>query len=130
MSQPTRGNELEIAEHSIPVSGISTNTSAHLIQVTEDKLRIVYKEDRKAVTSSRDWIASASVALSLAVAMVTTEFKDVFVLTASQWQAVFIVALAAALFHSICMVRKTMKNPPMNERQFVDAVAGRTEEFT
>lgn len=120
----TAGQELQLPTVPIPISGISTNTENHLINVTEDKLRLIFRDDRESVESSKAWIPSASVALSLIVSMVTTDFKSIYGLSADQWKTAFVIVIGIALYKAICQLWRIFRNPPMNESEFVAAVAG------
>ncbi|WAI83179.1 MULTISPECIES: hypothetical protein [Achromobacter] len=124
MMQETVVREWNLPNGSIPISGISTNTENHLINVTEDKLRLIFRDDRKSVESSKAWIPSASVALSLVVSMVTTDFKSIYGLSADQWKTAFVIVVAIAIYKAIWQLWRIFRNPPMNESQFVAAVAG------
>lgn len=87
--QPTKGGLLSPSwlPKEARFHGIS---SQDYIITTEDRLHRRIHEHSDAVDGSRNWLLPFSVLIAVLLALVTAKFED-FILTASVWQAIFII---------------------------------------
>lgn len=79
----------EVQQNQITVSAIHTNTELTLIQITEDKLRLVLIEHLNALESKRRWHVPLGVLLALVPVFLTSDFKDVWSIEKTTWKAFF-----------------------------------------
>lgn len=68
----SRKNGLVVVENTI------SNTGVNLITITEDKLRIVLMEHEAKMKRSHDWFAALGFFATVAVALLTSDFHEVF----------------------------------------------------
>ena len=104
------------------VTAIHVNTDQEIIQITEDKLRLVLNERLRMMEQKKDWIAPLGIVIAVVTVFCTSNFKDAF-LKASVWEAIFILtgiiafgwfaitAIRAAKAPSIDDVVTLIKNP-------------------
>jgi hypothetical protein len=78
-----------------PIRQVHSNLDQEIIQVTEDKLRLVLNEHISRAEKRLSWIAPLGVALALATTLLTSTFKDVGLKSAT-WEAVFWLCTAAS----------------------------------
>jgi len=74
-----------------PVAVVHSNLNQEVIQVTEDKLRLILKEHVVNIEQKNSWMTPLGVLLSVVTAFSTSSFKDAFGLKAATWEAVFII---------------------------------------
>ena len=79
----------EIQPNQITISTIHTNTELTLIQITEDKLRLVLIEHLAAVESKKRWHVPLGVFLALVPVILTSDFKDVGSIDKATWRGFF-----------------------------------------
>ena len=75
-----------------PIKSIYQNTEQNVISITEDKLKVIlleYKEKNKLFYS---WTTPLGIFISCLLATITSNFVDTLGLSASTWQAVFIMS--------------------------------------
>ncbi len=83
----TRG---KFTETTAPIKSIHSNLDQVLINITEDKVRLVLNEHIKNVERKKDWIAPLSLLIAIVTTFATSTFKDA-VFPASTWQAIFFI---------------------------------------
>ena len=83
-----KSNSLQYGD--IPYS-VYQNTNQKLIQITEDKLKLILIDYEKHKNKLRDWKSPLGVLITLSVTWSTTDFKDAFGFTKDCWQAVFLI---------------------------------------
>ena len=74
-----------------PVKTIHTNLDQEIIQVTEDKLKLVLRDHVADLEQRKEWIAPLGVVLTLITVFATTTFKDALFLTSAVWNAIFVL---------------------------------------
>mgnify|MGYP001589820894 CR=1 FL=1 len=75
----------------IDVQKVHSNVDLEVIQITEDKLRLILNEHLSFISTQRAWISPLSILLTLIVVFVTTDFKDAY-FSAATWEAIFLVS--------------------------------------
>lgn len=83
--QVTRFNRVKVEE-------IHSNVSQELIEITTDKLKILLTEHLGYVNSNKDWIAPASLLVTIVLVFCTTSFKDALGINMAVWEAAFMLA--------------------------------------
>jgi len=82
---------------------IHKNLSQDVVLTTEDKLRLALIQHRETLNSRAEWLGAGTLAFSFLSTLLLTTFKDVGPLSASTWQAVYLIffVLAFARFVNI-----------------------------
>lgn len=102
--------------------GISTNTSTHVIAISQDKLlRILDKYTDKVIKNTK-WITPFSIGLTILAALLTSDFKDFLSIPALGWKTLFIIGLAVCACFSIFFIFKKQSTPTVDE--LVDEIKG------
>ncbi|EGR1057293.1 hypothetical protein CGT81_03565 [Vibrio cholerae] len=71
------------------VEKVYNNTEQKLIQIPEDKLKLILTEHSSSIEKKGSWIAPLSILVTLLAVFVTTEFKA-FYFDAATWRAFFL----------------------------------------
>jgi len=74
----------------IDVTEVHTNIEQRLIQITEDKLKLILNEHVQNIEKKGQWVAPLGILITLIIVFATTEFKAAY-LTADTWKAIFII---------------------------------------
>lgn len=83
-------DDLKFLGGKVPVTGISVNVDVHLIQITEDRLKNILVEHQSNVATEKNWVTPLCLLLSFLLALTTTEAKEIFGVSSSTWEALFI----------------------------------------
>ena len=78
-------------EKSSPVTIVHSNLDQDVIQITEDRLRLILKDHLGLAEERKTWIAPLGILLAIVIAFVTTDFHD-FYFKAPVWQAIFFIS--------------------------------------
>lgn len=105
----------EITPNQIPVSAIHQNTELTLIQITEDKLRLVLMEHLGAVEATRRWQVPLGIVLALIPMFLTSDFKDFGSVDKATWRAFFMFATVASLVWFVWSLRFAFKSVALND---------------
>ncbi len=89
---------------------IHKNLTQDVILTTQDKLRLVLIEHRDALSSKREWISAASLALSFLSTILLANFKDGLGLNADTWRALYGLFFALAMVWFINALVRLVKN--------------------
>lgn len=73
-----------------------SNIKSDLIEITEDKLENILLKHLKKMGTRRGWLAPLGLFISVVLANVSATFNEKFGVSASTWEAVFILALIAS----------------------------------
>ena len=90
MTEQNKQNDLLI-QQLVSVERVSLNLSQSVIVTTEDKLRLRLQAHLSAAEKTKDWIAPFFLLVSLSLALLSADFKDLL-FSASTWKAFFIIA--------------------------------------
>ncbi len=104
-------SEPQVQLTTIPVSpdAIFTNLQVGVIVVSEDKLVRILEKDRDRTKQNLAWTAPASFFISLIVAILTTDFKNKWGLSAETWQALFYLATGVSVICTAIFYFKVRK---------------------
>lgn len=105
----------EVQQNQIPVSAIHTNTELTLIQITEDKLRLVLMEHLSKLESKRRWHVPLGVLLALVPVFLTSDFKDVWSIEKTTWKAFFMFTSLGATVWLLYTVRWAFGSVTLDE---------------
>lgn len=99
---------------SIPVSKISENLTTHIITTNEDKLRNILDRYERKVSGKGKAVTYFSVAMTLLISLLTSEFKEFALIPADVWKGLFILGCAvSAIVGTITLIRE--KTPSVND---------------
>lgn len=73
-----------------PVKVIHSNLDQEIIQITEDKLRLVLNEHIAQTEQRKAWIAPLGLLIAIITAFTTSNFKDAL-FKAHTWEAIFFI---------------------------------------
>lgn len=97
------------------ISQVHNNTDQELIQITDDKLRLILKDHLSRVEKGKEWLAPSGIMVSVIGVFVSAEFKDAFGLKAATWQAIFIIfALFSTCWLIKCLI-SLAKSPSLED---------------
>ena len=85
-------------------SEVHLNLEQVIIVTTEDKLRLCLLNAVDRLDVKRKWWTPLSVFATLILALTTTEFQDRFAISATTWQAVFLILATVTLIWSVVAV--------------------------
>ena len=91
------------------------NVSSDIIRITEDKLRLKVADFEKSVVHCYDWVGSVGIVITIALALLTTDFKDRFGLKAETWNAIFFIILIVAIAYGIYTIIKPFNRKTIDE---------------
>ena len=74
------------------VSERRSNVKSDLIEITEDKLENILIKHIKRMGTRKGWLAPLGLFISVVLANVSATFSDKFGISASTWEAIFILA--------------------------------------
>lgn len=104
----------------INFDGISINTSTHIIAVSQDKLLRILDKYTDKVKKQKQWITPLSIAFTLLISLLTSDFKDFIGITAAVWKTTFIIIfLICTVLTGYLFFNK--KTPP-NVDELVDEI--------
>ena len=104
----------EIRSNQIIISEIHTNTDLTLIQITEDKLRLVLLEHLELLQCKSRWQVPLGILLALVPMFLTSEFKDFATVDKATWRAFFMFASLAAIVWLLMSLRWALKSVTLN----------------
>ena len=93
---PDSGMPDALTAQMIQTSTVTMNIGQKTIVVTEDRLELCLMKNFARVISNEEILARLAIVLTIAVTLITTEFKDKL-LSKSEWQTIFVVALIATV---------------------------------
>lgn len=90
MEDNNKPNDLLI-QQLVPVENVKLNLRQSVIVITEDKLKLKLHTHLATSEKRKDWIAPFSVLISLSLALLTADFKNI-IFPQDTWKAAFIIA--------------------------------------
>lgn len=104
-----------VQPNQITVSAIHSNTELTLIQITEDKLRLVLTDHLSSVEAKRRWHVPLGVLLALIPMFLTSDFKDFANVEKSAWKAFFMFVTLGALAWLVMTIRGAFKSCTLDQ---------------
>ncbi|MUK67671.1 hypothetical protein [Aliivibrio fischeri] len=93
--------------NNVQVKAIHTNLEQEIIQITEDKLRLLLSSYLSCLEERRGWIAPLGIFITIIVVFVTSTFKNAF-FPAEAWQAFFMMGGVLTLLWLIKAIYKAL----------------------
>lgn len=110
-----------------PIRQIHTNLDQEVIQITEDKLRLVLGEHLDHVSDRQSWIAPLGLLIAVVTTLVTSTFKDVG-LKSTTWEAIFWLVGIASLVWLLSAAYRAIRAPTLDD--VVARVKNRSTDLT
>jgi uncharacterized membrane protein len=85
-------------------SEVKQNTASDLIVITKDKIENILLKHLKNMNTQLGWVTPLGLTVSIALTLMTTNFKDFANISASIWTAVFIIGLVLSIIWLIVSV--------------------------
>ncbi len=98
----------------IPVERISENLSTHIITTNEDKLRNILDRYERKIADKGKFVTYLSVAMTLLISLLTSDFKDFILVPAVVWRGLFVLGFIVSIGIAIFMKFK-QKTPTVND---------------
>jgi len=101
-------------------SELARQTKVHLnlgqetIIITEDKVRLCLMMHLKSMEARNTWVAPAGILATIVASFLSSSFRD-FVLDASTWRALFIVAALLSLGWLAASLRRAWRAPTIED---------------
>lgn len=113
----TRINRIEVHE-------VHSNLTAEVIEITSEKLELILRENLSCLERENSWHAPLGILVTIALVLLTTNFKSSFGLSADTWNAVFVIACALTCVWLIKALRNNNKS--LSVEQLLDKVKNKT----
>ncbi|CAI0965248.1 Uncharacterised protein [Serratia proteamaculans] len=98
----------------IPVEKISENLSTHIIKTNEDKLRNILDKYERKIAKKGKVVTHLSVAMTLLISLLTSDFKEFITIPATVWRGLFILGFIASVIIALFMMCR-QKTPSVND---------------
>jgi len=115
----------QVSPSKIAVTTVHSNTELTLIQVTEDKLRLVLVQHLKASENSRRWHVPPGVLLAVIPMFLTSDFKDFLGIERATWRAFFMLSGVATFGWLLLTIRSAFDAP--SEEQLVERIKNKSK---
>jgi hypothetical protein len=102
------------AQIQAPTKFVHSNLDQEIIQITEDRLRLVIKDYLEKIEESKSWHAPLGVLLAIVAAFVTADFREAY-FKAATWQAVFLITGVLSLIWLIRAIMRTANSPSIDD---------------
>ena len=97
-----------------PVKVVHSNLDQEIIQVTEDKLRLVLKEHIAQIEEKKAWVAPLGILITVVTAFSTSAFKEAG-FKAATWEAIFVITGLLSLIWLIKTLYAAWKMPSIED---------------
>lgn len=87
-----------------------TNINQGFIHITEDKLKVILLEHRNKNSQFYSWTTPLGIFSSCLLATITSNFEENFGISASTWEAIFIICTVITGIWFICASIKALKH--------------------
>lgn len=81
----------KFAQVQAPTKVVHSDLDQEIIQITEDRLRLVLKDHVELIEEKKAWHTPLGVLIAIAAAFVTADFRDAY-FNAATWRAVFLIS--------------------------------------
>ena len=75
----------------VDVTAVHTNLQQEIIQITEDKLRLVLNDHVTSIEQKKGWVSPLGILITILVVFLTADFKKAF-FESSTWEAFFMMS--------------------------------------
>ena len=94
---------------------ITSNIDVHIIQITEDKLKLCLLAYSNALKDADAWQLPFSLAFTFLITLITTRPVDAFSLSAGTWQSFFLIAFGISIIWLIKLLRNNQQKMTLDE---------------
>jgi hypothetical protein len=108
----------------VQVVDVHVNVDQEIIQITEDKLRLILKDHLDSVTQSGGWVAPFSVLVSIVTTFCTAKFETFVSLGPEFWRSMFVLVGIASVVWLIAALRNSSKALSLDE--FINKVKNKS----
>jgi len=82
----------------VEIEEIHRNVGQELIEITEDKLKLLLAEHLSSIESRNTWHTPLALLITIVLVLTTTQFKESLGLSADTWAAIFIMSAGLCVF--------------------------------
>lgn len=107
-------NNGRFAQVQAPVKVIHSNLDQEIIQITEDKLRLVLNQHVAEAEQRKAWIAPLGLLVAILTVFATSNFKDAF-FKAPTWEAIFFITGLLSAGWLVWTVRQSLQSPSVQD---------------
>jgi hypothetical protein len=94
-------------KRTIQVTDVHTNVDQEIIQITDDKLKLILKDYITTISRAGDWVAPISVFISIIATFCTAKFDTFIGLEPGFWKAFFaIVGIVSLIWGCVALWRR------------------------
>jgi hypothetical protein len=104
----------KFAQIQAPTKVVHSNLDQEIIQITEDRLRLVLKDHLELVEEKKAWHAPLGVLIAIVAAFVTADFRDTY-FKAATWQAFFLITGILSLIWLIKASYRAATSPSIDD---------------
>lgn len=104
----------KFAQIQAPTKSVHSNLDQEIIQITEDRLRLVLKDHLELVEEKKAWHAPLGVLIAIVAAFVTADFREAY-FKAETWQAVFLITGILSLIWLIKTIYRSATSPSIDD---------------
>lgn len=100
-----------------------TNVSQGIIHITDDKLKVILLEYKDKNKQFYSWTTPLGIFLSCLLATITADFKNTWLISASTWRAIFILAtIGTAVWFIITVIQAFNNRKGRNIDELIDKI--------
>lgn len=117
---PRKGAIIELDQDDLKSEVIiHKNLTQDVLLTTEDKMKLALIEYRDVLSARGEWLSASVLVLSFLSSLLLSNFKDVGPISASTWQAVYLIFLIMAVVRFLNIVIKIYQNRKRARIDFV-----------
>lgn len=76
---------------------VFNNTDLNLIQITEDKLKVIFGDYTANLKKKGSWTTPLGLIIAIVLTLITSQFQDALFIKAAVWEAIFYVVLTVTV---------------------------------
>lgn len=95
--------------NNVQIVDVHVNVDQEIIQITEDKLRLILKDHLDSLTVAGSWVAPFSIFVSIGITFCTAKFDTFIGLGPEFWRSMFVLVDIASLVWLIVVLCKHKK---------------------
>lgn len=108
----------------IQVVDVHVNVDQEIIQITEDKLRLILKDHLDSLTQAGGWVAPFSVLISIVTTFCTAKFDTFIGLGPEFWRAAFI--LVGIVSTAWLLIALNKRSKALTHDEFINKVKNKS----
>jgi hypothetical protein len=96
--------------NTVEVEKVHNNVGQEIIEITEDRLRLILNAHLEVMISRSAWQAPLTMFLTILIVICTAEFKVAWGLSKDTWNAIFVILLFLSILWLGCTLIKMKKS--------------------